>query len=325
MNGRIKIAIAGAGFMGETHAQAYQNIANAELAYVVDANTEKCGAFAERYGCIPLNALEDMLETGIDVVDICLPTMLHKDAAVGAFKAGKHVICEKPVALDYDEGLEIDKAAKTYGKKFMVAHVVRFWPEFAELSRMIRQGEFAGIKTMSFSRYGAPPGWSEGGWIINDERSGGIIFDLVIHDIDFVLSVLGVPQWVFARKNKTADFTTYVNALLGYPDVNVLIEGGFIMAKQYPFTTGFRVSNGETTAEYINKSKKGLILYDSSGERKPDYRDCDPYQKELEYFLDCVKNDREVLIGSGSSAADAVKVAGLIRESADRQEKLSLI
>jgi predicted dehydrogenase len=134
-----------------------------------------------------------------------------------------------------------------------------------------------------------------------------------------------MPQWVFARKNKTADFTTYVNALLGYKDVNVLIEGGFNMAKQYPFTTGFRASNGEITLEYLNKNKKGLVMYTATQEIALDYKVYDPYQKELEYFLNCIQNGKEIEIGSGNAAANAVRIAQLIQESADKQEKVAVL
>jgi predicted dehydrogenase len=321
----LNAAIIGAGFMGEVHAKSYVEMHDVNLKYIVDLNMEKGKRLADKFGCGHVRALEEILDSEIDIIDICLPTKLHKTIAIKCLEAGKHVICEKPVSLNWQDGVEIANIAKDLKRKFMVAHVVRFWPEYSKLSEMILTKEITNISTMTFSRYGPPPKWSEGGWIVTDAQSGGIIYDLIIHDIDFVLSVIGMPEWVFAKKTEKEGFTAYINAILGYGEINVLVEGGFIMPDTYPFTVGYRVNADNATFEYINKNKCGLFKYNQSQVQKIDYPDYDPYNKELEYFVHCIENDKEVEIGSGESAAAAVRLADLIDISANKKELIKVV
>ena len=323
----LKVLIVGAGLMGEVHSKNYNNITDVEIVGIVDKNTAKAGALAEKYGCRYFEELTDGFVCRPDFVDICLPTRFHKESIIESFKAGMDVICEKPISLSVQEACDIVDASKEYGRKFMVAHVVRFWPEYAKLSDMINKNEFNNIKCATFFRYGPSPNWSEGNWMLSDKKSGGIIYDVAIHDFDFVISLFGMPDWVFAKKSMMGeDYTAYVNVILGYKDVNVMIESGFITAVSYPFTTGFRLNNGEVTLEYENKSGKGLLMYSAEpGVKKLEYPDYDPYKAELNYFMDCIRNDMKPAVGSGEDAIKAVLLASLIEESAKNNKKIEVI
>jgi len=325
---RKKVAIVGAGFMGKVHAKGYRNIEEAELVAVIDSDTERSAEFSKEFGCGAYSDLNEVLLKEVDFIDVCVPTLFHKNIIIESFKAGKDVICEKPISLSVDEAEEIVEASYKYGRKLMIAHVVRFWPEYYKLSNMIKEGEIKNLNYITFYRYGAPPKWSAGNWMLTDKKSGGIIYDLCIHDIDYSISLFGMPQWVFARSNViNGDYTAYINAILGYKDVNVFIESGFIMPNSYPFTTGFRLSAENMALEYINKNKKGLIMYsnDMETEKRLDYEDFDPYQRELEYFIKCVREDKKPEIGSGEDAIKAVRLAKYIEMSAKMNEKIIIV
>jgi predicted dehydrogenase len=241
------------------------------------------------------------------------------------FKNGLDVLCEKPVSLIVQEAMDMDKAAKEAKRIFMVAQVVRFWPEYAHLTRLIKTGTLKGIKQMTLYRYGAPPGWSEGNWMLSDKKSGGVIYDLAIHDIDYIVALLGMPKWIFAQRSMMGeDYTAYINIQFGYEGMNVAAEVGFIMPGTYPFTTGFRLSTGYEALEYINKKRNGLIRYSSQGEEKMVYDDYDPYQREIEHFLDCVKTRKSPEIGSGQQAVESLKVAQLIEKSVKINQRIEV-
>ena len=328
MGSNMKVLIVGAGFMGEVHAKAYRNLNNVEIFGVVDKNAVKASEFSDKFDCRCYYALKDALSTEVDFVDICLPTSFHKDTILDCFIAGKDVICEKPIAFSFEEAMQITEASEKFDRKLMIAHVVRFWPEYMKLASMIQNGEIKGVKTLTLTRYGAPPKWSEGGWMLSDSKSGGVIYDLTIHDIDYAISLFGTPLWVFARRSRVReDYTAYVNAILGYEEVNVLIESGFIMANSYPFTTGFRLNTGEETFEYINKNNKGLVMYSNScpDEKGLNYDDFDPYKKELEYFIECINENRKPVLGSAIDAATAVKIGKCIEISAANNYKVEVV
>lgn len=327
MSGKtIKVLILGAGFMGAVHARAYKNIQDVEILGFVDKNIEKATALATEFSVGFWPDLSENILAKTDFVDICLPTWMHKSMALKAFSAGKDVLCEKPISIDPAEAEEMIKASEISGRKLMVAHVVRFWPEFNKLKEMIAKNDISNMRQITFSRFGPAPAWSEGNWMLMDEKSGGIIYDLAIHDLDFCIWALGMPKWVFARKSVVSGtYTDYVNAILGYEGCNVLIESGFIYKKSYPFTTGFRIAAEEATYEYINKTNTGLMKFASEGEGvKLNYLDWDPYQKELKYFVDCIRSNVKPDICTGNDALNAVKLANVIMKSAQEEKKMEV-
>src|SRR4051794_22530392 len=128
---RLRVALVGAGFMGRMHANVYKTLPNAELVAVVDSRPDMAAAIVGKTGISAFGDLSEAIaSTRPDVVDICLPTHLHKPFVIEAAKAGKHVVCEKPMALSLNEADEMVEACERAGVYFMVAHCIRFWPEY---------------------------------------------------------------------------------------------------------------------------------------------------------------------------------------------------
>jgi predicted dehydrogenase len=126
-----KIAIVGMGFMGTMHAQIYKQLRDAALVAVVDKRQAKARQVLAKLGIqAPVfGTLEAMLRAcNVDAVDICLPTDLHAPFALAAIAAGKHVFCEKPLALTKADGKKIAEAARKAGVFFQVGQCIRFWP-----------------------------------------------------------------------------------------------------------------------------------------------------------------------------------------------------
>ena len=109
--------------MGSTHAEAYRVIENAELVAVADLVPERAQAIASRTGATIRSAAEIIKDPSIDVIDVSVPTPLHRDFVVAAAEAGKHVFCEKPLARTLEEAEEMLEACKKAGVKLGVGHV----------------------------------------------------------------------------------------------------------------------------------------------------------------------------------------------------------
>ena len=321
--GKYSVLIAGAGRMGQTHAGGYCRIPDVEIAAVFDQDIRRAEQFAGQFRCRPFADLAKALAYDIDFVDICLPTPIHKDAAICCLRQGKDVLCEKPLASSVGDAQAMADTARETDRILMSAQVVRFWPEYRLLADLVLRSEIREVQNLSFYRYGPQPQWSQNHWLLSDHLTGGIAYDLLIHDIDFIQWVWGPPEWVFARKSLIRpDYVGYMNILLGYRNMNVLVEGGFSLPEGYPFTAGFRLSTVEQALEYRNTDGRGLLHYgpSSSGE-KIAVEDADPYAKEVAYFTDCVRQGRKPENCTPAEAVKTLKLVELICQSADRNEK----
>jgi len=122
----MRVGIVGVGFMGSTHAAAWAETP-AQMAGFVAETVDEAGALARQYGLRVYPDLTAMLPD-VDVVDICTPTHLHGEMIQQAARAGKHVVCEKPLARTVEQGRQALRACREAGVQLLAAHVVRFFP-----------------------------------------------------------------------------------------------------------------------------------------------------------------------------------------------------
>ena len=141
---------------------------------------------------------EDLLaDPAVEIVDICLPTPRHAPVAMAALRAGKHVFCEKPMALSLDECRGMEEAARAAGRHLMIGHCLRFWPQYVKAHELLTSGEFGRAVYFWAHRSSAAPMWSASGWYMNGAQSGGVL-DMHIHDVDVALWWFGRPQKISA-------------------------------------------------------------------------------------------------------------------------------
>jgi predicted dehydrogenase len=210
---RVNVGVVGIGFMGVTHIKAYLKIPGARVGAICDSarlpvNGDLSGIAGNIGDGKPLHldmtrvkacsTFDDLLANpGIDLVDICVPTPQHHPLCLAALKAGKHVICEKPMARTSAQCRDIVAAAAKATGFFMPAMVMRFWPEWAWLKNAIDQQTYGKVLAARFRRVCPPPGWSKDSYL-KGEESGGALLDLHIHDTDFVQFCFGRPRGVFS-------------------------------------------------------------------------------------------------------------------------------
>jgi predicted dehydrogenase len=297
----IKVALIGAGGMGGVHSEVYKSITNARITAVVDIRCEKAQKLAEAHDASVYVSMDEMLvNEKPDMVDICTPTYLHAGLAVKAMEAGVHVLCEKPVALDLKSAREMKEASTRNKVFFMVAHVIRFWPEYVFLKKLYDEKAYGRLKQASFSRVGGAPLWSWENWIFCNEKSGRVPLDLHIHDADFIMYLFGLPDAVSSYGTEKDNIISYISTRYIYDDMVVDAEGCWYWAS-LPFSMTFRAFFEKAALEYRDSK---LMLYPVDGEprliRLGDEKNIDAginvtavigYYNEIRYFIDCLNNN----------------------------------
>jgi myo-inositol 2-dehydrogenase/D-chiro-inositol 1-dehydrogenase len=141
--------------------------------------------------------LEGLLGS-VDVVDVCTSSASHADVAAAAVRAGLSVVCEKPMSLSFEGALDLANEAERRGVSVLPAHVVRFFGQYETLHRAVRGGVLGDLAILRFVRGGARP---DSAWFLDESQSGGIVFDLMIHDLDQARWLAGEVRNVYAVQN----------------------------------------------------------------------------------------------------------------------------
>ena len=301
----INIAVVGLGFMGATHLKAWRGIPGARLHAVVDGDARRLSGDLSSVGgnltttdahydfsdVRAYTKLEQALaDAEVDAVDLCLPTDQHAVTTTAALRAGKHVLTEKPIALDAATAGTLCREAATAGRILMAAHVLRFFPAYEKLASHVRAS--SPIRSALFRRRCAAPGWSP--WLTDLSRSGGAILDTLIHDADYCISLWGMPEAVRARGHRNLGRgIDVIHADLIYPDLGpVIVAGGWHHPNAYPFSMEFTVVTDQATLEWSSSAAADFREYTASGELNPTaLGDSDPFAAELAYFADCAANN----------------------------------
>jgi predicted dehydrogenase len=322
----ITVAILGGGFMGSAHAANYRALGDrVRVKTVASRTTKRAAAIAETVGAEVTEDLDAALaDERVDAVDICLPTPLHREYSEKAISAGKHVILEKPIALTSEDADAIVAAAAGSDKVFMVGMVLRFWPEYVELQRLVAAGELGRPRSVVASRLSPPADWND--WMADRSQSGGTPVDLMIHDIDQMNWLLGTPRTAYATESTPG----HVHAILEYGGASGSAEGSMCMPRSYPFSSLIRVSCEGGVAEYAftatpiegegnigaSSSARGLRLYPVDGEPATvPVESTDPWGPEIEEFVSCVEQGRKPEQGTGEQAALALRAALAVSRS----------
>ncbi|MCA9305274.1 MAG: Gfo/Idh/MocA family oxidoreductase [Phycisphaerales bacterium] len=274
----VGVGVIGLGFMGATHVRAYAS-ANAagfsnRLVAVADGNRERLAGAAPVRGNLGSDTGErlfdpsgvlgshdptDVIECpGVQLISICTPTDTHAELAIAAMERGKHVLIEKPVAISAAEVERVRDVAVRSGVVCMPAMCMRFWPGWKWLKRRVSDGSLGRVRSAVFTRLGTRPGWSD--FYADDARCGGALFDLHIHDADFVRYLFGMPDEVFSVGSRAHVTTAYrFNKGPGH----VVAEGGWDNAEGFGFRMRYRVVFEDATAEFdLARSPRLMVSRD---------------------------------------------------------------
>ncbi|NMB55638.1 MAG: Gfo/Idh/MocA family oxidoreductase [Leptolinea sp.] len=318
----MKIGIAGTGFMGTTHAAAWKEI-GVEIAGFLAETPEEARGLADLYKVKVYTDLASMLNE-VDIIDVCTPTHLHCDIVLKAAATGKQIICEKPLALSIEEGQKMISACKKANVNLFVAHVVRYFPEYALAKQAVDSGQIGNVGVIRLSRGSFRPKKAVGNWFLDETKSGGILMDLMVHDFDYARWLAGDVESVFAQKVSKK----FKDSPVDYGLVILKHRNGALShvsgAWAYPpptFRTGFEISGDG-----------GMIGFDSDATspiryliQKPDNSSPDvglpsspvsesPYTSEIKEFYAALTDHKPVRVTAEDGLA-AVQIVLAAMES----------
>jgi UDP-N-acetylglucosamine 3-dehydrogenase len=307
-----RIGMIGAGALGVYHAVRLQQL-GATIAGVYDTLPATAEKVASDFGATVYDSVEKLIQA-VDVVDVCTPPLFHRDAVVAALEAGQPVICEKPLARHLEDGIAMVRASEQTGTPLYVAHVVRFFPEFARAHRLIADGAIGKPGVYRSHRVAGYPQWST--WYGDETMSGGVLLDVLIHDFDFARWCMGEVERIHVRRARWLGPPPgeHVFALLRFAGGAIgHIEGGWSRPPNRFFTRAEIAGDGGLIeSQYRMTDTIEVALH--SGERvgfaplPPD----DPYVAELRHFLACIEGKEEPIITARDAlAALRVSLAGM--------------
>jgi len=336
----IRTGIIGMGGMGWFHASRYFQMPEVQLVAIADVRPDRLEAKnavqinIENRASLPdlskvqrfAHADQLIAQAEVDVIDICLPSFLHATYAVKALQSGRHVLCEKPMALKIEDANAMIQASQQANRKLMIAQCIRFWPEYLYLKSAVQSGSLGRLLSLNMYRIGGrPSGWGWENWFMDPVRSGGALYDLHIHDVDFVNYMLGAPDHILVSGRKAAPDAAceVIHALYQYNNgPQVSIHGGWSEVP-IPFKAGYEAWFEKGFLRLDTDQTPALTLYDDSQENKRPvvYEPGDAYFNEIQYFIHGVQGNLDFSECPPESARDSLILLAKERDLIDHQEE----
>ena len=332
----MKVGIVGLGFMSVAHIKGYRQLDDVEIVAVCNPSGRRLdGDLSDVSGnvgdqepiSLDMNRVTGyrdyaafLKHPGMTVVDICTPTKTHAKLCVQALETGLNVLCEKPLARTLAEAKTIAAASSGASGIFMPAMCLRFWPEWAWLKEAIDQNRYGKILAAHFRRVAEAPGWGQGAYFDGAE-SGGALFDLHVHDVDFVQYCFGRPLSVFSSGfSKVSGAIDHVLTQYSFESgACISAEGSWAMTPGFGFNMSYTAIFENATIDYdMARGEDCLKLYSGSGAGEVvRCQEKDGYASELEYFLNLIRNGQRP---EKVTVADAV----VTTEICEAEEKSAL-
>lgn len=336
-----RVGIIGIGFIGWIHWLAYHRLGGVKVVAISESIPERLagdwrnikgnfGPPGEQVDLSGINAyanLDDLLrDPQVDIVDITLPTFLHADIAVRALEAGKHVFCEKPMALRLADCERMVAAARKAGRLLMIGHVLPFFPEYDWARRVIQSGDYGKVRGGAFRRIISDPTWINNFW--SPERIGGPMLDLHIHDAHFIRLVFGMPQEVTTSGRLRDGLPEFWHTQFRFADRDLVVEAtsGTIDQQGRAFTHAFEIHLERATLAFdfavIGGAGRYLcepMLLDSDGNvehpKLPGGDPIDSFVNELREVTRSVTEGKASEILGATLAQDAIRLCEKQSES----------
>ncbi len=321
---KVNVAVVGLGFMGVTHLRAYQLLQNVRVAAVCDAvrlpvngilqgvagNIKKSDDVDLGPQVKVFKRIEELLaDSEVQLVDICTPTPLHPEQAIAALRAGKHVLCEKPLARTAAAAREIVKVAAGSAGFLMPAMCMRFWPGWSWLKQVVEQQTYGRILAARFRRVSGAPTWSKQGTYTGGTDLGGALFDLHIHDADFIQFLFGRPAKVFStgvvQASGSVDHVVTQYHYPGGPMVHA--ESGWLLTQGFNMAYTLYCERATLDYDLARGSAAMQVAEEGKEPRTIQYEGGDGYAEEVRYVVDCVQGGvrpRVVTAADGLSALE---------------------
>ncbi len=328
----VRVAMIGYGGIAKSHKKAYEELEKegvpVKLVAICDINKEQFTSNTETNlgaesgisleGINLYTDLDEMIaKEDFELTDICLPSYLHREYTVKMLRAGKHVQCEKPMALTAEDCAIMIKTAEEESKRLMVGQCLRYAPHYLYAKKCIDENTFGKVKAVCMERLSALPEWGFENWFQKTECSGGCAMDLHIHDVDMVRFLFGDPVSVSAVAYDKVTKWQYINSRFYYGDEKVITAtGSWDEPESKGFSAGFRIRFEKAS---LVSDSKGLTVYPDEGKPyKPDCGNQNYMTEELRSIATLVADpELQNTVNPPESAMKSVALVTALCKSAD--------
>lgn len=314
--GKLTAALIGCGGMGTTHNLALKALSEemqVEVVALADCREEFLNKNAAHWpeARTYQTGMELLEKETPDIVHICLPSYLHAQHAEAAMRKGCSVFIEKPVCLTRQEAASLLKIQEETNARVMVGQVVRSFPEYRYLRKAYQEGTFGRLKSIMMQRLSGKVSWGFENWFLDEKKSGSVILDLHIHDLDFLRYMLGEPDSFDVKA--TAFETGMINQVIAtyqFGNVFATAEGIWDVSPSLGFRPSYRACFEEGTVVFDGTVAPAVTVYTRTGEvfhpqLEEDVKmhdtsaginisDLGPYYTEIRYFLNCLREGSEI-------------------------------
>jgi predicted dehydrogenase len=335
----VRIGVIGVG-IGNLHMQSMMKLplGQVEIAAICDADKARAEERATEYGVTKVftDHKEMMKDDGLDAVMVCVPNFLHSEMTLDAFAAGKHVYCEKPMAMNAVDAEQMVEAGNKAGKILMMGFNNRFRGDSQLLKSFIKSGELGDIyygKTGWIRRDGIP---GLGGWFTTkDKAGGGPLIDLGVHVLDLTLWLMGNPKPVSVMGSAYAKFGPQAAKEQGGTyDVEDLAAGLikldngatlFLEASwashiaQDVIYTNLVGTAGGADLDPLRIYKK---IHGVTTDLKPQFHPADGHQMAVKHFVDCLREGKQPM-ATGQHGLDIMRILDSIYKSMETGQSVN--
>ena len=323
----VRFAVVGNGGMGSTHARNLAGNPEAEVTWLVDIDLDRANRLSTEIGSKVTADLEEAFASDdVDVALIALPTGLHRFGVEAAAKHKLHVFCEKPIARTNEDAIAMTQICKDAGVTLMVGHVVRFFSEYMRIKEQLEAGTLGEIGMVRGSRVN-PPVMERSPWFADVDVSGGVVLDLMIHEIDTFRWMFGDVQRLFAHGLSFSEWHTkrdHAIASLTFRDGTIAhCEASWAHSA---FRTSIEVAGSKGLARHSSFDSSTLIFesstgieYDGIGQHSKQFAYMrptviPPHLRELLVFIECLRTGTPVPV-DGDEATRTLIVANAVLDS----------
>lgn len=280
----MRVGILGSGF-GSYHAAIYSKLLDSDSLIIFGRDEEKLKKLEQDLHVNVTANMQDIITSKeLDLIDICLPSSLHREIAIEAMKNGKNVFCETPLALSLEDAIAIKQGAKDYGKRVFVDLFIRYELPYEYLYNVIKENTLGKLRALHIRRK-TPHLWGDLGL-------SNITTNFMIHEFDFVTWLLGKPNKIAATGIEGKEGESHVITILNYNDTIVEVHASSMMPDYHPFTVAYEAIFENGTVEFVengyaDREEKSLVLYTGQEKKVIDLADRNCYEESIKHVLKC--------------------------------------
>jgi predicted dehydrogenase len=344
----IRVGIAGIGFMGMMHYLAYQRAKGIKVVAIASRDAKKrsgdwrgiqgnfgpAGEIMDLAGVRGYETLPEMLaDSRIDLIDLCTPPAAHAEGTIASLQVGKHVLCEKPIAVSLKDAERMVRSSQQAGKRLFIGQVLPFFPAYAFVHKAATSGKYGRLLGGSFKRIISDPLWLKDFW--DADAVGGPLIDLHIHDAHFIRLLFGMPEAVFTSGRTRGELLEFFQTQFLYPGSNVQVSAtsGALAQQGRSFTNGFEIHFEKATmlfdlAVIGGKAELSMpltVLTDRGKVERPTLPEGDDitgFAAEITEVARAIRTNQPSPVLEGELARDALLLCHRQAESAKKGAKV---